>query len=248
VTAEHKVNRFGSRYIYYHCSKRALGPRCRERSIELHDLEAQIAAFLRTLAIPPSIAKWVHKELQNASRSKQEIIDAQRTSLDRTIKEIGSQLDELTGLRLRGLISDEEFVGRRSKLQEERLRLQGRLSVDSANEEWFEPFCEVISFSNRAADWFAVGDATTKRKIFETTCSNPALSGKILSVEAAKPFSVAAQYASRPSRRGVIEEVRTQTPQEEWDRIATNIKALQAHFEPESVVKKPVRRCREWIV
>ena len=43
---------------------------------------------------------------------------------------------------------------------------------------------------------------------------------------------------------GVVEEVRTQTPQKEWDRIVANIRTLRAHFEPESVVKKPVRRRR----
>jgi site-specific DNA recombinase len=45
VTAEHKVNRYGYRYLYYHCSKRRLGPRCLEPSVELRDLEAQIEAF-----------------------------------------------------------------------------------------------------------------------------------------------------------------------------------------------------------
>ena len=43
---------------------------------------------------------------------------------------------------------------------------------------------------------------------------------------------------------GVLEEVRTQTPQKEWDRIVANVRMLRARFEPESVVKKPVRRRR----
>ena len=35
VTAEQKVNRFGSRYTYYHCTKRRLVPLCRQPSIEI---------------------------------------------------------------------------------------------------------------------------------------------------------------------------------------------------------------------
>ena len=33
VTAEHKTNRFGNRYVYYHCTKRRLDPRCPQPSI-----------------------------------------------------------------------------------------------------------------------------------------------------------------------------------------------------------------------
>src|SRR5207302_1291891 len=51
VTAEHKVNRFGSRYIYYHCTKRNNGPRCSEQSVEGKDLEEQLAAFIGRVAI-----------------------------------------------------------------------------------------------------------------------------------------------------------------------------------------------------
>lgn len=38
VTAEHKVNRYGSRYIYYHCTNRRMGPRCKEPVIQASDL------------------------------------------------------------------------------------------------------------------------------------------------------------------------------------------------------------------
>ena len=244
VTAEHKVNRFGSHYTYYHCSKRALGPRCAEPSIEVHEMEAQIAAFLRSLTIPPAIEAWVCAEMQNASLGDLEAEHARQKSLERLLREIGGQLEQLTGLRLRGLVDDAEFLGRRSKLQEERLRLQERLTVDNQGQEWFEPFREVISFSNRAADWFVAGGDDAKRTIFQTICSNPILSGKILSIEAPKPFSVAAQFASRPSQLGVLEEVRTQTPQKEWDRIVANIRKVRAVFEPEQFAKEDEERRR----
>src|SRR5262249_27252018 len=45
VTAEHKINRFGSRYTYYHCTRRRLSPRCEQPSIELRELEEQMIEF-----------------------------------------------------------------------------------------------------------------------------------------------------------------------------------------------------------
>lgn len=242
VTAEHKMNRFGSQYVYYHCSKSSLGPRCPEPSIEVRDIEAQITAFLRSLTVPPAIEAWIYEELQRASLSEEEVEHARRKSLGRLMREIGSQIEELTGLRLRGLVDDEEFLDRRSRLQQEKLRLQEQLTVDNRADALFEPYSQVISFSNIAADWFVAGDADTKRTIFEIVCSNPILSGKILSVKATKPFSTAAYFPSCPSQLGVLEEVRTQTPQQEWDRIVANIRKIRAVFEPEQLAKEQDER------
>jgi hypothetical protein len=52
----HNTNRYGRRYIYYHCVKRRLAARCREPALEAAKLEAQIATFLRALAIEPTDA------------------------------------------------------------------------------------------------------------------------------------------------------------------------------------------------
>src|SRR2546428_577567 len=42
VTAEQKVNRYGSHYVYYHCTRKKRGVVCSERCTEEHDLEEQI--------------------------------------------------------------------------------------------------------------------------------------------------------------------------------------------------------------
>ena len=244
VTAEHKINRFGSRYTYYHCSRSALGPRCREPSIQLIDLERQIEAFLRSLVIPLSIEQWLLKELQISTLTSRDVEHARQRSLADTISKIGGQIDELTGLRLRGLMDDDEFIQRRSKLQQDRQNLENRLSIDNRTKEWFERFTEVILFSNRATNWFSAGDDRTKRAIFETVSSNPTLSSKILNIEAIKPFSLAAESATSPRLLGVLEDVLTQTPPETWERIRANIRMLRAQFEPEGLIQKPKRRSR----
>jgi site-specific DNA recombinase len=42
VTAEHKINRYGYRYLYYHCSRPRLGEKCTQPSVEVRSLEGQI--------------------------------------------------------------------------------------------------------------------------------------------------------------------------------------------------------------
>src|ERR1044071_5826009 len=51
VTAEHKTNRFGSHYTYYHCSKRKLDYQCRQSCVSLEGLERQIVSFLEAISL-----------------------------------------------------------------------------------------------------------------------------------------------------------------------------------------------------
>lgn len=39
ITAENRTNRYGSRYTYYHCTKRRPGVRCRQKTIRVEELE-----------------------------------------------------------------------------------------------------------------------------------------------------------------------------------------------------------------
>src|SRR5216684_2085080 len=58
VTAEEKVNRHGSHYTYYHCTKRRMDERCFERYVRAGELENQILEFLRSIMIPSAFHEW----------------------------------------------------------------------------------------------------------------------------------------------------------------------------------------------
>ena len=209
VTAEHKTNRFGSHYVYYHCSKRPLGPRCREPIIEVRALEAQIMTFLRSLKIDPLVAAWLERAARQQQAQGLEREAARRRSLRAALDEARSQLCELTGLRLRKLLTDAEFVAQRVELQTEALRLEEKLAEPERGDTAIEPFEGLISFCNDAADLFLDADARTKRLILKIAGSNPTLMGKKLSIQAAKPFLPLLEMATCPRLLAGVEDVRT---------------------------------------
>lgn len=256
ITAEHKVNRYGAHYVYYHCSRSRLGLRCKEPSVELRCLEEQIHSFLRSLMLEPTIQDWILKGLSlDRQRVKMEA-DAQKRSLEKALNDVDGELRELTGLRVRNLLTDAEFLARRTELREEQFRLQGRVTSEAASNP-FEPFAEMISFSNRATQWFSHGDDQSKRVLLEIVSSNLTLHGKILNIEAKKPFRAIRELALHPSRLGVIHDVRTLRPRDErWlarlqaevidglddptcRSILANIRMLRERFEPEARMKHP---------
>lgn len=251
VTAEHKRNRYGHRYIYYHCSRPRLDRRCAEPCIELRSLEQQIETFLRSLTIDHTLESWVLEEIALGAEQFKHEENARRRSLEISLADTETQLNELTGLRLRNLVTDPEFVAQRQGLQQERLRLRGKISEIEAGADTFEPFGEVISFSNRAAEWFSRGDNQSKRLILETVGSNLLLKDKTLNVEVKKPFAPLAKSKNTPYQLGVIDDVRTNYRMgnkrwlnrmikeiaamrhtEDGQHILHNIRLLRQRFEP----------------
>lgn len=205
ITAEHKVNRFGSRYLYYHCTKRNIGERCRQPSVELRSLERQIESFLGSITIDERIHRWTVREALRAESEENPDREHISKTINETIVDIEKQLATLTDLRVRTLIDDADFLKRRQNLQTEQVTLKERLSKLEAPTKWFEPAELLISFCRFAVSWFQQGDNEAKRLIVGTVGSNLTLTNRILNIEAAKPFVSLVNRAAIPNMCGIRE-------------------------------------------
>jgi len=209
VTAEVKTNRYGSHYTYYHCTKKRLDYRCRQPVTPLAELEDQIVQFLEELTLPDSLHRWVVARLDRLAQQRKTDGEAQRLSLEKALTTVWRELDTLTKLRLRDLITDEEFATQRQELERERLRLTQNLENRQKGNSWFEPAQAVISFSNHAATHFKAGDTRIKRLILETVGSNLTLKDRRLSIEAKKPFRRWTGTAEITDSWAFVKDVRT---------------------------------------
>lgn len=180
VTAEHKVNRFASRYVYYHCTHRRPGIRCVERSVEGKVLEAAFRAVLETVTLAPALLHWVESTVSSQEDTTREEAEAIPVSLRKRIRVAKGELEELLHLRLRGFLTDEQFLGKRRALEEELTGLDARL--DAAVQE---PRSEgQAAQSNRHTLAFAIEEVFTcatdedKRAILRTVGTQFTVTGK----------------------------------------------------------------------
>jgi site-specific DNA recombinase len=208
VTAEKKRNRFGSTYTYYHCTKRRLGPRCSEPSLEVAELEQQVARFLSGLTIRGPIYRAALSKARRGAEEYERADRARMVSLTRAVDQTSAELAELTVMRTRRLITDEEFIKERQKLQREGLRLGAVLQKEPKAEPAFEPLEDIETFRNRAVSWFMVGNHEDQRLILETAGSNLSLTSKELNIEARNPFYSLPQDATIPRVLAFIDDVR----------------------------------------
>lgn len=215
VTAETK-HKSDKSYTYYHCSKRRLGPRCPEPYIRDSALEEQIVDFLSNeLNIPKSLHRIAVQEVERRRKLKGSE-DSRITSLERSLEEVRSQQSELRGLRVRQLISDEEFVGDKGRLQREELKLTEELARAKSETTTFEPLDDITLFRNRAAEWFSKGDDVTRKMILETAGSNLWLTRQKLNIEARKPFVNLSGNAGFPRLLAIIDDVGKETAEVRW--------------------------------
>jgi DNA invertase Pin-like site-specific DNA recombinase len=226
VVAEHKTNRFGSHYTYYHCSWRRLDYRCTERSVQADDLDRQTARFLEEITIPEKFHGFEMERLGDLTADDEEILSQQRGALERQAAALDRQLANLKRLRIRDLLGDAEFLEERQVITRDRLRIGQEIAKLRDAESQFEPARLLVAFNERAASRFLDGSPENKRLMLQTVGSNPRLKGRELKIDAAKPFRRWSKESSILEMRAFLHEVRTFLAESESRERLGNIRRL----------------------
>jgi DNA invertase Pin-like site-specific DNA recombinase len=199
ITAQENVNRYGTKYIYYHCSYRKRHRDCREKSLEERQLEAQVSSFLGQLTIPDRFFQWAIRRGFELAQEEQQHLGNTHASITVALVDSERRLDKVTDLHVRELIDEREFLERRRRLLEEQVTLKSRLQKSAPDLSWFKPFLHTLIFTKEASKRFRHMAKAEKHQILDTVGSNLVLKDKILRIEAKKPFRVAAEGPQNPT-------------------------------------------------
>jgi DNA invertase Pin-like site-specific DNA recombinase len=232
ITAEDKRNKYGRCYTYYHCTRSRHEAPCSEKYVRKEQLERQIAGFLDSLRIAPRVCAWLSEILEEQPTTRAAEREAQQVSAQANVRAIDRELDTLTDLRVRSLLSDDEFTRKRLELTGRRLSARQFLSHLNDEVDWIDPLRTLLSFNDRAIEYFHEGNDEQKRLILKTTSSNARLSDRILSIEARKPFILRGQIPTKSEMRRFTLDVRTlvETKDEDLTEILSDInKILERH-------------------
>ena len=209
VTAEEKISRYDHQYTYYHCTRKRLDYECTQPSVTTQELDRAFAAFLLKCTLAPSLHAWALKKVDAMKEGRASDRSRQEERLRQASDENERALANLVSLRLKEMVTDEEYARERKTLLEVQERLRERLAGLGTGTQWFEPAERFISFSSRAVYWYEAGDDETKGQIARAVGSNLVLKDKILSVEAAEPFTVLPKTYARPVLCAVLDKFRT---------------------------------------
>jgi len=160
----------GRTYTYYHCQGKGGCPR---RCLREDRLEALIDAELARTDLLPEFYDWALEDIARSSAQEHEAREAVRVQRERALKSAEHQIENLVGMRLRDLITDEEFTTRRSALVLERERLREEAAACASEPGSAHTACtNAVEYSKNARMWLRSGDTSIKRIVARNLGSN----------------------------------------------------------------------------
>ncbi|OGK49415.1 MAG: hypothetical protein A3I86_01635 [Candidatus Zambryskibacteria bacterium RIFCSPLOWO2_02_FULL_39_14] len=176
ITAEEKIKQQKNgnihHYIYYRCTKQK-DPNCQERAVELKELNGQIDAAIKKLAISEKFKSWAVRYLHDIRQVEAQTHELALKNSEREHLRITQQLDNLllkysSPENAEGqFISDQQYQDLRTRLLNQKAALESNISVQNREiEEWLELSERTFNFARYAHTWFSRGDMETKRAIF----------------------------------------------------------------------------------
>ena len=190
VTAEEKKKYIKStrkyaRYIYYRCTRRKREADCHQPVVKIKDLEGQIVREIEKYTIPIEFKDWALGVIKQKNNQEIESRDKAYEMLNKNYLELQKQLDNLTKLRLRELISDGEFVKERQDLQTRLTKARERLSQNQdRGQNWVDLVERAFNFAAYARMRFiATNDLQVKREILAALGQNFTLTAGQLIIE-----------------------------------------------------------------
>jgi len=208
VTAERKRKPSGREYVYYHCTRVHRTPHCTQPSIEEHELHRQVLTFLGHVRLPEEFGSWFMEAIRASEDTFADAKAQIAKKLSERMTSLKRQLSNLTDLRVREVLDDDEFVQRREVLTRELAKTEENAKNAERDQITFEPLEILHLLCSKAKDWFEEADDRTKRALLRILCSNPVLKDKKAIFQARKPFVELGLLVASPNLSGRLEEVR----------------------------------------
>ena len=180
-----------------------------KKYLSVEEIEAQIVAFLETIRLPNPFHRWVMRRLERTIQQKENDHATQKDSLLRVEAATARELQNLTKLRIRELLSDDEYLKERKELERQLLGVKQKLDVLAKRDVRFAPSQDIVLFNNCLADRFHKGTLQRKRMILATVGSHLVLTDKKLNIDAKKPFRRWTESANVSDLRAFVRDIRT---------------------------------------
>ena len=194
ITAEEKIkyykgtNRLAN-YIYYRCTKHKEPITCQQKPITETDLKKQTEETLKTFQIPECFKNWAIDYLRSVH--EQEVTDRSSIyeNLQGTYNDVQKKIDNLLDMRIRELISDNEYKIKKEGLLKEQRGLKEKLE-DTENRAsiWLELSEKTFNFAYDICNKFNFGTMEAKKSILLAIGSDFILKDGKLTIELYEPL------------------------------------------------------------
>jgi DNA invertase Pin-like site-specific DNA recombinase len=184
VTAEHKAKFLKSKnrvqgYDYYHCTRKKKGVNCRQGSVREEEITGEAVKIMEKLEMHPKFLEWALDYLEEEKKKEYKGGKIARENKEKEKEDVKKQISELTSMRVKRLLGDEEYLEEKGKLKSELESLNNRNNTSEENrKDTAELTKETFLFCYYAKDNFLKADKQGKREILSKLGSNRQIKDK----------------------------------------------------------------------
>jgi DNA invertase Pin-like site-specific DNA recombinase len=175
-------------YTYYYCTKSKATVQCSQRGcIREEEITSQIIDILGRYTISQELFSVAKQEILSSLANENILGKKKLQSAQLALKSLESQLTNLTGMRYRELIDDNQYLHEKAKLAQEKVRLD--LTIQQYGEMTEPDYDQILlafTYSANAQKAFITGSVEARRNIVRGLSSNPTALNKKLNIEAAE--------------------------------------------------------------
>jgi site-specific DNA recombinase len=205
ITGEIKKKPSGKTYTYYHCQN-SKGT-CGRAGVREERLMEQIGERLARVSVSQPFYEWAI-EILNEEVEREEVANkAGHDQHERAMQEVEKQLAALLDLRIRDLVTDEEYSQKKEGLLSCRASAQLNLAKAGESAETVRrALLSAAEFVFRAREQFVTGDAATRRATARALGSDHTLTAGILALKGNYLLSrIEKEYPALKARYETIE-------------------------------------------
>jgi hypothetical protein len=183
----------GRQYAYHRCARSKPRVVCREKPISESMLVNQLSDYFRRLAIPEPILAFLRDRLDRLDFKAAGATAMVREQRDKALKGLDREERELLGMRMRQLVSDEEFHREREVLSGRRRDLEeatvAPATANDAREERALDFRRKLDLTQGGPLMFAEGTPVQVRSLLQQLHLEIVLRGRRLDFTVQEPLS-----------------------------------------------------------
>jgi site-specific DNA recombinase len=182
---EKKLHGGGSNtHIYYHCTRKSKLRPCTQRYyVKEEDLYRQCEDLLNEYELSPELYAWSMEALNEMLQEEQPERESAQAMQTQAITDTEAQLDRLLDMSTRGLVDDETFVSKATKLKSILKELNKQQAEDANKvESWYDFMSDTFLRLTGANAKFVNGEFADKKEILLAIGQNPILLNGKLSI------------------------------------------------------------------
>jgi DNA invertase Pin-like site-specific DNA recombinase len=198
VKTKHYKNGNSQTFVYYRCTKKWRGKKCKQPYIRAELLEEQVLEYLDGLQLSPRFVEWAIKWLKVMHGKQEELREAKYKTIEQAHQEVVKRIVRLVDLTLSGMLSAEEGMAKKQELELEKKRMSEELEkIDIHVSEWSSLAIQTFDLVKNIKERFANGTIEQRKTILRVIGSNLILKDKKIYIEIRNPFGYIQKVVSQ---------------------------------------------------